>query len=207
MKKILIIMILVLCFVCVGCSNIGDGEDIKLDGIVYKRDVIPNYNMWLSETDRIYVGDFIQTYEYGQELPWEVYALNEERNVLYSAHAIWLKPGYVLPDEYGENFSQAEYVISEGILDDYTEESTLITTFTEEVKLENIINSEPTQLENVESFGDIRLTYTDHKNINIRLTLCKSGETYYLNVLEDVRGDSVYYEIKEGYVSLLTSAL
>lgn len=207
MKKILIPLILVLCFICVGCSNIGDGEDIKLDGIVYKRDVIPNYNMWLSETDRIYVGDFIQTYEYGQELPWEVYALNEERNVLYSAHAIWLKPGYVLPDEYGENFSQAEYVISEGILDDYTEESTLITTFTEEVKLENIINSEPTQLENVESFGDIRLTYTDHKNINIRLTLCKSGETYYLNVLEDVRGDSVYYEIKEGYVSLLTSAL
>lgn len=200
-------MILVLCFVCVGCSNIGDGEDIKLDGIVYKRSVFPNYNMWLSETDRFYVGDYIQIYEYGQELPWEVYALNEERNVLYSAHAIWLKPGYVLPDEYGENFSQAEYVISEGILDDYTEESTLITTFTEEVKLENIINSEPTQLENVESFGDIRLTYTDHKNINIRLTLCKSGETYYLNVLEDVRGDSVYYEIKEGYVSLLTSAL
>lgn len=210
MKKVLVVVIIsIICIAfCAGCSNdIGDGRDILLDGVVYKRAVIPNYNMTLSEDNKIYVGDYIETYDYGQQLPWEVFAINEQRNLLLSAHAIWLKPGYELPDEYGANFSQVDYVISEGILDDYKEDSTYLTTFTDEVKLENIISSQSSELENVEVFGDIRFWYTDHQDINIVLPLCKSGDKYYLNVREDTKGDPVYFAINEQYVQLFTSAL
>ena len=154
----------------------------------------------------------METYQYGQQLPWEVYSLNAEEKVLASAHAVWIKPGYVLPKEYGEAFASAEYVVSEGIdffmMDDtYSETATLLSSFSESVKLEDIIEAEASQVLEYTEHGTIRLKYKNHKDMFLLYTLCSHEDAYYLNVLQGTEGTDALFAIKPEYVELLTSAL
>lgn len=211
MKKItvLILVILLSCFAFTGCfSDINaNDQDVLYNDIVYKRAPIPNFNLALMHDHREYIGDFVETYDYGNQLYWEVYVLNEQADILFSDHATWTKPGYVFPDEYGEEFSKVEYVISEGILDTYTEDVTPLVTFDKKVVLEDVISSEPADITDYTTYGDIRFHYTNHADLAVFFQLCSYQGTYYLNVLEDTQGDSVLFEIKAEYVTLLTSAI
>lgn len=209
MKKFLtLIFATLLLFVYSGCGNtLNEGDNIRYEDTLYLMSEWPNYNIALLEDDATSIGDFIQVFDNGYEIPWEVFVLNDQKNVLFSAHALWLKEGYSLPDEYGEDFSKAEYVIAEGILDDYTEDKTFLTNFEAGVKLENIIASQASQLTNPTKHAMIRLHYTAHANMVIDLYLYQVGTDYYLSVMDVVDGEvvDVYYEINEDYVGALTS--
>lgn len=210
MKRFLVLLatLLLFCLLFVGCGDgIGDGRDAVYKETVYKRSEFPNYNIELLETHRKYVGDFIETYDYGNTLPWEVFLLNDEENVLYSHHALWLKPDYSLPSEYGETFSKAEYVVSEGIMDDYKEETTPLGNFAGDVVLEDIIAVEPTELKSPTTHTDVRFYYAEHADIVIRLKLVSEDGVYYLSVRTGKAGDDVFYRINDGYVEMLTSSL
>ena len=110
MKRVIIpiviaLLIIVSCVIYLSCdANINSGEeDILYNDIVYKRTETLSFNLEFSEENAKYICDFYETYNYGQQLPWEVYTLNSDENVLCSAHAVWIKPGFVLPEEYGED--------------------------------------------------------------------------------------------------------
>jgi hypothetical protein len=140
--------------------------------------------------------------------------LNDEENMLYSAHATWLRPGYSSPSPYGEDFASAEYVVSEGIdfqviPDDYKEEVTALATFDGAVKLENIIESEPSDIAPKESDipGSIRFKYKNHADISVTLYICCVDGQYYLDVCHSTEGTDSWFKIKPEYVDLLTSAI
>ena len=217
----LIIPIAVALAIIFGCvfylnydTSINSGtDDVLYNDIVYERTLL-NYNLTISEDNSKYVGDFSQLYAYGQERLWEVRALNNEENMLYSAHATWLRPGYSLPSEYGEDFAAVEYVVSEGIdfsiiPDNYTEEVTPLATFDGVVRLEDMIESEASAIspkeENIP--GEIRFKYKNHADIFLLLEICALDGRYYLNVCHSIEGTANWFEIKPEYVGLLTSAI
>lgn len=217
MKRVIIPIVIALliiagCVIYLSCdTSINNGaEDVLYNDIVYERTEFPNYNLEITEDNAKYVGDFMETYNYGQELPWEVYALNSEENVLYSAHAVWIKPGYVFPKEFGEEFSSVDYVVTEGIdflvmEDDYKEEVTPLTTFTGSVKLEDIIASKPSDVTEFTEHAFIRLIYKNHANMRLYYQLCSAEGKFYLNVRQGTDGATALFEIKPEYVDLLTS--
>lgn len=216
MKKI-VALALVAAFACMllaGCNvEINNGsEDILYNDIVYERFDGLSYNLKFSEEHSRYIGDFLETYNYGQQLPWEVYALNDEETVLYSAHAVWLKPGYRLPEEFGEEFSSVEYVVSEGIdflvmEDAYTEEVTPLADFEGSVKLEDIVESQPSDITEFTEHDTVRFVYKNHADILLYFTLCSADGKYYLNVCHSEDGTTALFEIRPQYVSLLTAAV
>lgn len=219
MKRVIIpiaiaLMIIIGCVIYLSCdSEINSGtEDVLYNDIVYERSDFPNFNLELSEKNTKYVGDFLETYAYGQQLPWEVYALNSEENVLASAHAVWIKPGYVFPGEFGEDFATVEYVVSDGIDffmidDEYTEVATTLATFEGSVKLEDIVVSEPTDIAGFAEHDFVRFVYKNHADMMLYFRLCSANGKYYLNILQGAEGTDALFEIKPEYVSLLTSAI
>ena len=214
MKKIMIFTLIVAlaCMMLAGCDLPKDNDtglvgNADYNGVTYDRASYPNHNIVLLKNNAEYIGDYIETYNNGYQIPWEVYVLNEEANVLYSAHAVWVKPGYVFPDEYGEAFSSAEYVVSEGILDEYREEVTPLITFADAVTLADIIESEPSDISDYTQYADIRFCYRDHADMAISLALCGLDGQYYLNVCEDGTGAAVLFRIKPEYAAVLTSAI
>ena len=216
MRKIItLILIAVLACTClVGCNpELNNGsEDILYNGIVYKRYGYLDYNLDISEENAKYIGDFIETYDYGQELPWEVYALNNEENLLYTAYTNWVKPGYELPKCFGEEFTSVEYVIPNGIdfkiiPDEYSEQVFPIKTFEGSVKLEDIVESKPSDVTEFTEHNSLRFFYKNHADIRLWLDICSANGKYYLNVKDSKDGTSALHEIKPEYVELLTSAI
>ena len=219
MKRVIIPIVIAL-LIILGCViylmqdfSINSGTaDVLYNDTVYERYDQISFNLNFFETNAEYIGDFMETYAYGQEFPWEVYTLNSDANVLLSAHAVWLKPGYVLPGEFGEDFATVEYVVSEGVdffkmEDEYKETATLLTTFEGSVKLEDILASEPSEITEVTQHDDIRFTYKNHSDMFLSYTLCSYDGHYYLNVLQGEEGTDALFEIKPEYVDLLTSKL
>lgn len=215
MLKKIIIFALIAALACVtlaGCGLGSDDGEVKLgnadyNGVTYERTDYPNHNLVLLKEHATYIGDFWEAYDNGYRLPWEVYVLNEEANVLFSAHAVWIKPGYAFPDEYGEEFSSAEYVVSEGILDEYKEEVTPLITFEGGVTLADIIESESAELSDYKTHADIRFRYKDHADMAVLFALCESDDQYYLNVIEDTSGASALFRIKTEYAEALSSTV
>ena len=216
MKKTLALLLtmIIACMVFTGCdSNINSGDkNILYNGIVYERCDDKNFNICIYEDHAWYIGDFMETYNYGQELPWPVYVLNSEENVLYSSHATWVKPGYSIPDNFGVAFSSAEYVVSEGIdfrimEDDYTETATLLINFEGVVMLENIVETEPSVISGYVEYDDIRFRYADHADLASMYAICSLDGKYYLNVRQGEYGTDEWHEIKPEYVELLTSPI
>lgn len=200
------------CMMLASCGLSMDGDTGRVgnadyNGVTYERTSYPNHNLVLLKEHESYIGDFIETYDNGYQIPWEVYVLNGEANVLFSAHAVWIKPGYVFPDEYGEAFSSAEYVVSEGLLDEYKEEVTPLITFEDGVTLADIIESEPADISDYTVHADIRFRYQNHADMAVLLSLCELDGQYYLNVIEDVSGASVLFRIKPEYTEAMTSAV
>ena len=190
-------------------------EDITYNGIVYDRADI-DYNLVISEDNAKYIGDYGQIYAYGQEYLYEVRELNGDANILYTPHATFIKPGYTPPTPYGEDFSTVEYVVSEGLdfkgmPDDYTEEATLLASFDKSVKLEDIIESESSDItvsdEAIEECNEIRFKYKNHADIMLILDIyCLDGQ-YYLDVCHSIEGTDNWFKIKPEYLALLTSAI
>ena len=216
-----IIPIAIAVAIIIGCviylnydTSINSGtDDILYNDIVYERADI-NYNLSISEEHSKYIGDFSQIYAYGQEYLYEVFVLNSEENILYSAHAIWLKPGYSLPSEYGEEFASVEYVVSEGIdfnviPDDYSEVATLLANFESAVMLEDIIDSEASEItpSDEDITGRIRFKYKNHADISLIFDICGFDGQYYLNVCHSTDGTDNWFKIKSEYSALLTSAI
>ena len=216
MRKIIALILIsaLACMMLAGCSNeINDGSrDALYNDVVYERSQFPNYNLAITEDNAKYIGDFIETYDSGYQLPWEVYVLNSEENVLYSAHAVWIKPGYAFPSEFGEDFLSADYVVTEGIdflvmEDEYKEIVTHLTTFDGSVKLENIIETEASDVSGYTEHDYIRLTYKNHANMSLYLTLCSLDGQYYLNVRQGADGEDALFKINPEYVDLFTSVI
>lgn len=216
MKKTitLLLIMIVVGIMFSGCQaeiNSGD-RDILYNGVVYERCDDANFNICLYEDNARYIGDFLETYNYGQQLPWEVYVLNGDENVLYSSNAIWVRPGYSIPDNFGVAFSSAEYVISEGIdflvmEDNYTEEATLLVTFDGVVALEDIVETEPSEITGYTEYDDIRFRYTHHADMAVKYAICSLDGKYYLNICQGQNGTDEWHEIKQEYVGILTSAI
>jgi hypothetical protein len=194
--------------------NKGEAN-ITYQGVVYEKTQL-DYNLTISEDNAEYVGDYGEIYAYGQEYIYEVFELNREGNMLYTPHATFLKVGYLPPSPYGEDFSYAEYVVSEGIdfhgiPDNYTEEATLLATFEKSVKLEDIIASESTELsvsdEAFEECHEIRFAYKNHADIFLMLYIYGVDGQYYLDVRHATDGTHEWFLIKPEYVDLLTSAI
>lgn len=190
-------------------------ENIEYNEIVYERVQI-DYNLAITEKNSKYIGDYSQLYAYGQEYLYEVRALNGEENMLYTAHATFLRPGYSLPTPFGEEFTGAEYVVSEGIdfqviPDDYTETATHLATFDGSVKLEDIVESESCDItvseEVVDECDEIRFAYKNHKDIFLLLVICNHEGEYYLDVRSPSGDAHEWFKIKPEYVDLLTSAI
>ena len=210
--------------VIVGCviyltydSSINSGEyDVEYNETVYVRGDL-GYNLRLYEDNSKYSGgDYRVIVEYGQEVLLKVRVLNDQENVLYSALHVWLKPGYELPDAFGEEFSTAEYLVSEG-LDErveadlyYTESATSLAAFDNSVKLEDIVESEPRGVtlsdEAIEECNEIRFKYKNHADIALILAICNYEGDYYLGVRTS-EGNHEWFKINPEYVDLLTSAI
>ena len=194
-------------------SSINSGEhDVLYNDIVYERVELP-YNLRISEDNSKYSGgDYSEIYAYGQEVLWEIFVLNDEENVLYSAVYVWVKPGYELPGDFGEELASVDYVVSEGVdflvmRDGYTEEVTHLANLDGNVKLENIVASEPTEISEFTERGTIRFMYKNYKDMSLDLDLCESDGGYYLNVKQGSEGTDAFFLINAEYLALLTSAL
>ena len=219
MRKIatLLLIAIIACVALSGCvtKELNNGtRDILYNGIVYERCDDMNYNLYMYEDHSHYIGDFLELYAYGQEFPYPVHVLNDEENVLFSPHATWIKPGYILPDNFGVALSSIEYVIPSGldfniIEDDYTEVVTPLMTFTETVVLEDILEIEATEITEISEcvvYDKIRCRYVGYADMASVYTIISLEGKYYLNVrLND--GADEWHEIKEEYVELLTSAI
>ena len=219
-----IIPVVVALSIIIGCviylnhdSSINSGEyDVEYNDIVYVRGDL-GYNLRLYEDNSKYSGgDYRVIVEYGQEVLLKVRVLNDQENVLYSALDVWLKPGYELPGAFGEEFSTAEYLVSEG-LDElveadfyYTEEATPLATFDKSVKLEDIVESEASDIsvsdEVIDECNEIRFKYKNHADIALILAICNYEGEYYLDVRTS-EGDHEWFKIKPEYVDVLTSAI
>lgn len=216
-----IIPIVVAISIIIGCiiylshdSSINSGEtDVLYNDIVYERVDISG-NLRLYEDNSKYAGgDYKEIFEYGQERLWEIRVLNENENVLYSVQYVWLKPGYELPGDFGEEFSSANYVVYEGIdarvlPDAYVElVNEHLADFEGGVKLEDIVASEPTDVAEFTAHGAICFTYKNHTDMALYYDLCEADGKYYLNVLQGSEWTDALFEIKAEYVELLTAAL
>ena len=214
-KTVALVLVAVLAVLMLaGCEmSPKNGPEISAENAVYKNTVYERnntlqYNLTLMRDHATHIGDFIETYENGYQLPGEVFVLNDEENILFSEHAIWVRPGYVVPSEYGEPFASAEYVVSEGILDTYKEEITPLITFDGTVTLEDLIEETPTAVtDDCVPYGSVRLHYRNHADIAVELTLCSLGGQYYLNVRSHETGEATLYQIKSAYVEVLTAAV
>ena len=208
-------LIAVLAFaMLVGCQpELNSGErDILYNGIVYERCEGENFNVCIYEDNSWYIGDFLETYAYGQQLPWEVYVLNSEENVLYSPHATWVRPGYSIPGNFGEALACAEYVVSEGIdflvmEDEYWEQATLLITFEDTVMLEDIVDTEAVEISGYTEYYEIRFKFVHHADMALMYSICSLDGDYYLNVCLGEYGTDAWHKIKSEYVSILTSAI
>ena len=224
MLKVIIPIVIALAII-VGCviylnidTTINSDEDpnnIEYNGLIYER-VLIDYNLAITEKNAKYIGDYSQLYAYGQEYLYEVRVLNAEENMLYTAHATFLKPGYALPTPFGEEFTGAEYVVSEGIdfqiiPDNYTEVATPLATFEGSVKLEDIVESEPTDItvseEVIDKCDEIRFAYKNHQDIFLLLVIYNHEGAYYLNVRNPEGDICEWFKIKPEYVDVLTAAI
>jgi hypothetical protein len=222
MLKVIIPIVIALAII-IGCFvylnhdfTMNKGEaNITYNGVVYEKTML-DYNLTISEDNAKYIGDYGELYAYGQEYLYEVRELNSEANMLYTPHATFIKTGYTQPSPYGEDFSYVEYVVSEGIdfkgmPDNYTEEATLLATFNESVKLEDIIESDPSDitvsLEVIEECDEIRFKYKNHADISLIFYIYGSEGQYYLDVRHAKEGTHEWFKIKPEYVDLLTSAI
>ena len=190
-------------------------EDVTYNGIVYER-VDLHYNIEHSEENAKKIGSYGQIYAYGQEYIYDLYQLNE--NILYTPHATFLKSGYPQPSLFGEDLASAEYVVSEGINfkgmpDDYIEEATLLATFDKSVKLEDIIESEPSDIivseEAFKECNEIRFQYKNHDGLYLMLYIYGVDGDFYLDIcdyVDDVENHK-WHKIKPEYIALLTSAI
>ena len=217
------IPIIIALAIIVGCIiylnhdfTLNHGEyNVEYNGVTYERTLL-DYNLDISEDNAKYIGDYGEIYAYGQEYLWELRVLNSEANMLYTPHATFLKQGYSMPSPYGEDFASVEYVVSEGIdfkgmPDDYTEKATLLATFEKSVKLEDIIESEPTEItiseEDFKECNEIRFKYKNHADIFVILAIYNYEGEYYLDVRHAKDGTHNWFKIKPEYVDLLTSAM
>ena len=194
--------------------SINSGEfDVLYNDIVYVR-AEPSYNLKISEENAKYSGgDYAEVYAYGQEVLWEIYVLNEDENLLYSSIYVWAKPGYEVPQDFGEEFSSVNYVVSEGadflIMPDVYVETVneRLADFESGITLEDIVFEEATEVESFTYHGSIRFDLTNHKDLSLYYDLCKAGDKYYLNVMQNPDGADALYEIRPEYVELLTSLI
>ena len=218
-----IIPIVIALAIIIGCViylntdfTLNKGEnDVTYNGVVYER-VDLHYNIEHSEENAKKIGSYGQLYAYGQEYIYDLYQLNE--NILYTPHATFFKSGYPHPSLFGEELANAEYVVSEGINfkgmpDDYTEEATLLATFDKSVKLEDIIESEPSDIiiseEAFKECNEIRFQYKNHDGLYLMLYIYGVDGQYYLDIcdyVDDVENHK-WHKIKPEYVGLLTSAI
>ena len=224
MLKVIIPIVIALAII-VGCviylnhdntiNSEENAENIEYNGVIYERTQL-HYNLAISEKNSKYIGDYSQLYAYGQEHLYEVRMLNEEGNMLYTPHATFLKTGYSQPSLYGEAFTYAEYVVSEGIdftgmPDNYTEEVTPLATFEGSVKLEDIIEAESTEIavsdEPEKECREVRFAYKNHADIYVLLAICNYEGQYYLGVCPSMDGTNEWFRIKPEYVDILTSAI
>jgi hypothetical protein len=161
-----------------------------------------------------------EIYAYGQEYIYDVYQLNDEAIFLYTPHASFVKSGYSQPSIFGEEFTYVEYVVSEGIdfsgiPDDYKEEATLLANFDTSVKLEDVIETEPTDIkvseEAIEECNEIRFKYKNYSDVFALFYIYGVDGDYYLDIcdynFEDNTANHQWYKIKPEYVDLLTSAM
>ena len=164
-------------------------EDVTYNGIVYER-VDLHYNIEHSEENAKKIGSYGQIYAYGQEYIYDLYQLNE--NILYTPHATFLKSGYPQPSLFGEDLASAEYVVSEGINfkgipDDYIEEATLLATFEESVKLEDIIESHSSDItvseEIIMECDEIRFKYKSHADLSLMFYIPSAYRYRLLHIL------------------------
>ena len=216
---VIALAIIIGCVIYLNYDNTINSEEnpdnIEYNEIVYERVQI-DYNLAITEDNSKYIGDYSQLYAYGQEYLYEVRVLNGEENMLYTAHATFLRPGYSLPTPFGEEFTGAEYVVSEGIdfqviPDDYTEVATHLATFDGSVKLEDIVESESSDItvseEVIDACDEIRFAYKNHADIFLLLVIYNHEGQYYLNVRNPAGDTHEWFKIKPEYVDLLTSAI
>ena len=195
-------------------SSINSGEtDVLYNDIVYERVEIGG-NLRLYEDNSKYAGgDYSEIIEYGQERLWEIRVLNGDENVLYSAKHVWVKPGYELPGDFGEELSSVNYVVYEGVdtrvlPDAYVELlNEHLADFNGSVKLEDIVTSESTDVTEFTVHGTICFQYKNHKDMALYYDLCEADGKYYLNVLQGSECTDALFEINAEYVDLLTSAI
>jgi hypothetical protein len=219
MKRVIIPIVIALVIIacCVFYLNydtsINSGTDnILYNKIVYERSDFTSYNTEVIEDHSKYIGDFAQLYAYGQEVLYEVRVLNDDANVLYSAHAVWVKPGHVTPGDFGEEFSSVSYVVPNGldflvIEDDYSEEVTPLANFDGSIKLEDVVEIEASEVTEYTEHNYIRFVLKNYADLTLGYALCEAEGKYYLNVCKSGTGEDELHEIKAEYVELLTSAI
>lgn len=226
MLKVIIPIVIALAII-VGCviylnydGTLNKGEqNITYNGVVYER-INLHYNIYMTEKNAKNIGTYGQIYAYGQEYIYDVYQLNDEAIFLYTPHASFVKSGYSQPSIFGEEFTYVEYVVSEGIdfsgiPDDYKEEATLLANFDTSVKLEDVIETEPTDIkvseEAIEECNEIRFKYKNYSDVFAMFYIYGVDGDYYLDIcdynFEDNTANHQWYKIKPEYVDLLTSAM
>ena len=149
-----------------------------------------------------------------------MYQLNDELNVLYTPHATFAKQGYAYPSLFGEDIGSIEYVVSEGIdfkgmPDEYSETATPLDSFENSVRLEDIIETEPSDItitdEQAKECDEIRMRYKNHADLYMVFYIYGADGQYYLDVcdydFENNVANHQWYKIKPEYVDLLTSAM
>jgi hypothetical protein len=87
--------------------------------------------------------------------------------------------------------------------DDYTEEMTPLATFEGVVKLEDIVESQPTEATEFTEHNCIRFQLKNFADMDLEYAICSVDNHYYLNV-QDVNGANALHKIKPEYVELLT---
>ena len=195
-------------------------EDITYNGVLYER-VDLHYNIEHSEENAKKIGSYGQIYAYGQEWNYDVYQLNDEAIFLYTSHADFIKSGYSQPTIFGEEFTYVEYVVSEGLdfvgmPDDYTEEATLLATFDKSVKLEDVIETEASDItvsnEAVKECDEIRFKFKNYPDMFAMFYIYGVDGDYYLGIGYDydVENDIEYlnwHKIKPEYVDIISAAI
>ena len=95
----------------------------------------------------------------------------------------------------------------------YIEEATLLATFDKSVNLEDIIESEPSDIivseEAFKECNEIRFQYKNHDGLYLMLYIYGVDGQYYLDIcdyVDDVENHK-WHKIKPEYVGLLTSAI
>ena len=216
------ILIIIACVIYLNTDfTLNKGEnDITYKGVVYERANL-HYNISHTETSSKKIGSYGQIYAYGQEYIYDVYQLNDELNVLYTPHATFVKQGYPSPSLFGEDIGSIEYVVSEGrdlkgMPDNYSETATPLDSFENSVRLEDIIETEPSTVtitdEQAKECDEIRMRYKNHADLYMVFYIYGTGGEYYIGIIYDYDFENYlakhqWYKIKPEYVDLLTSAM